>query len=504
MPTTDLPPNLYQMLGVSPQAGPEDIRAAYRALARRFHPDTNSNPGASAQFKNIAAAYGILNDPLERRKYDSKVASNVEGAGRNYLTLRVTTSQRSLLQLDEPQVLYLLVELLPEPGQVAQQAETNLNLVLVLDHSTSMNGSRLDRLKVAAYQIVEQLTNKDIFSVVGFSDEAEVLVPAAVLTDKPGVRARIAIMQAFGGTEIYQGLRAGLTEARRHIAQKYVNHIILLTDGRTFGDEAQALELADRAAKDGISISAMGLGDEWNDTFLDQLASRTGGTSEYINSPMAVVKFLNDRVRALGQAYAERLKLSVAPESDIKLETVFRLTPNPQPMSTATDPILLGPLQVGGTASALLQLQLGSLSTPGFRSIARIEITGDILRAQQYGYSVLQDLSMEVVTQASSDNPPLAIVESLTRLSYYRLQEKAEQALVRGDVQEATHRLNTLATRLLASGENELAQAALSEAKRVASTSTLSGEGQKSLKYGTRLLLAAQSAVNPGPETTAL
>jgi Ca-activated chloride channel family protein len=502
MPPTELLPDLYQVLGISSHAGPDEIRTAYRALARRFHPDANSNPGAASQFKSIAAAYEILNAPLERNNYDEKRKKNQDGSG--YLTLRVMTSQRSLMQLDEPQVLYVLAELLPDRAQVTQKTETRLNLALVLDHSTSMNGPRLDRLKVAAYQIVEQLTEEDIFSVIGFSDEAEVLVPASTLRDKPGARARIAIMQAFGGTEIYQGLRAGLNEVRRYIAKKYVNHIILLTDGRTFGDEEQALELADKAAKDGISISAMGLGDEWNDTFLDQIASRTGGTSEYINSPMAVVKFLNDRVRALGQAYAERLKLSIAPDSDIKLESAFRLTPSPQPVDVGTDPILLGPLQIGGTASAILQLQLGSLNTPGPRSVARIEATGDILRAQRFDYSLVHDLIMEVTPQPTADSPPLAIVEALNRLSLYRIQEKAEQALARGDVQEATHHLETLATRLLAAGQTELAQAALSEARRVASTNTLSGEGQKSLKYGTRFLLAAKSAVGSGPETTAL
>ena len=502
MPSTDLPPDLYQMLGVSPHASPEDIRAAYRSLARRFHPDANHNPGAATQFKSIASAYGILNDPLERQNYDNKRTANPDGSG--YLTLRVTTSQRSLVQLDEPQVMYVLAEVLPERGHVAQQAETRLNLALVLDHSTSMNGPRLDRLKAAAYQIVEHLSNEDIFSVVGFSDEAEVLAPAALLVDKPAVRARIAIMQAFGGTEIYQGLRAGLAEVRRHIARRYVNHIILLTDGRTFGDDVQALDLADKAAKDGISISAMGLGDDWNDSFLDQLASRTGGTSEYISSPVAVVRFLNDRVRSLGQAYAERLKLSVAPDADITLESAFRLTPNPQPVGIESDPILLGPLQIGGTASALLQMQVGPLSTPGFRSLVRIEASGDILRAQRFGYTMFQDLSTEVVAQPTPESPPLAIVEALNRLSLYRMHEKAEQALARGDVQEATHRFETLATRLLASGQDDLAQAALSEAKRVLATTELSGEGQKTLKYGTRQLIAARSGSGTGPETTAL
>jgi Ca-activated chloride channel family protein len=496
---SDYAPDWYQVLGVSVQAAPEDIRAAYRALARRFHPDVNSNPGVASQFREIVTAYGILNDSIERQRYDSKREAD---NGLQALTLRVTLSQRSLSLLNEPQVLYVLAELLPERVQSLKQMETRLNLTLVLDHSVSMRGQRLDRLKAAAYQIIEQLNNQDIFGVVGFSDRADVLVPSGPLKDKAEVRAQIAIMQATGGTEIFQGLQAGMTEARRHASRKYVNHIILLTDGRTYGDEPQALELADHAAKEGIGISAMGIGDEWNDTFLDQLASRTGGTSEYINSPATVVRFLNDKVRALGQSYAERLKISIAPDADIKLESAFRLSPNAQPVDINSDPILLGALQLGGIASALFQLQIGPLATPGFRSLLRIDATGDVLRQQRFGYKVVQDISTEVITQSSTEEPPLAIIDALNKLTLYRMHEKAEQALARGDVREATRRLETLATRLFSSGQPELAQAAVDEAQRVASTSALSDGGQKALKYGTRLLIGATASA--GSDTQSL
>ncbi len=491
--------DLYAVLGVQPQGSTEDIRAAYRALARRLHPDVNSNPGAATQFRDIAAAYATLNDSMERQKYD--MARKRETAG-SYFTLRVTPSQRVLPVLGEPQVLYLLVELLPERSRSIQHAETHLNLTLVLDQSTSMKGPRLERVKVAAHQIIEQLSDKDIFSVVTFSDHAEVILKAAPMTDRPGAKSRITMMQAFGGTEIHQGLSKGLIENQRHANPGYVNHIILLTDGRTFMDEQQTLELADKAAKDGIGISAMGIGDEWNDTFLDQLAGRTGGTSEYINSPMAVVRFLNERVRTLGQSYAERVTVSIAPDADIKVESAFRLMPSAQPVNAEVDPIQLGALQIGGTTSILFQLQIGPMETPGFRSLLRVDVTGDILREQKIGYKVIADTSVEVSETATMEEPPLAIMDALSKLTLYRIQEKAEQALARGDVREATRHLENLATRLLSSGQAELANAALAEAKRVANTNLLSSEGQKALKYGTRLLLEANTDATDATNTT--
>ena len=89
----------------------------------------------------------------------------------------------------------------------------------------------------------------------------------------------------------------------------------------------------------------MGIGEEWNDVFLDALASSTGGTSAYINSPSAVVRFLNERVRSLGDAFAERMHLSIAPDADVVLESVFKLHPSPQPIEIKPQPIPIGALE---------------------------------------------------------------------------------------------------------------------------------------------------------------
>ncbi len=299
----DVSRNLYAILGVPSDATQDDIREAYRLAARRFHPDANPNEGADLQFRDIAAAYEILGNPQQRYAYDEALRA-VE-APPAYFSVRVTPSRRVLSTLDEPQVLYLLLEIAPLRELARQKRpEVRLNLTLVLDHSKSMKGLRLDKLKIAAIQIIENLNSQDRLSIVSFSDRADVLIPAGAVEDKTALRAQVNMIRADGGTEIYHGLRAGIDECRKYLSDRYVNHVILLTDGRTFGDEERCLELAEKAAAEGIGISAMGIGEEWNDEFLDALASRTGGTSTYVNSPTAVVRFLNERVRSLGDTLA--------------------------------------------------------------------------------------------------------------------------------------------------------------------------------------------------------
>ena len=61
----------YKILGVSRDAKPDDIRKAYRKLAKQYHPDVNKEPGAEEKYKEINEAYEVLKDPEKRQKYDT-------------------------------------------------------------------------------------------------------------------------------------------------------------------------------------------------------------------------------------------------------------------------------------------------------------------------------------------------------------------------------------------------------------------------------------------------
>ena len=75
--------DLYDILGVSWQAGPEEIKRAFRRLARVYHPDANhNNPDAEDRFKDVRAAYNILASPEKRRDYDLQRQQRLKKEGK--------------------------------------------------------------------------------------------------------------------------------------------------------------------------------------------------------------------------------------------------------------------------------------------------------------------------------------------------------------------------------------------------------------------------------------
>jgi molecular chaperone DnaJ len=70
----------YETLGVSRSADQDEIKRAYRRLARKYHPDVNKDPGAEDRFKEINRAYEVLSEPEVRARYDRFGEAGVGGA----------------------------------------------------------------------------------------------------------------------------------------------------------------------------------------------------------------------------------------------------------------------------------------------------------------------------------------------------------------------------------------------------------------------------------------
>ncbi|MFZ0548299.1 MAG: VWA domain-containing protein [Candidatus Promineifilaceae bacterium] len=402
------------------------------------------------------------------------------------LQVRVLGSRRAIAALDYAQLVYLLVNI--RSASPADVEHPPLNLCLVIDRSTSMKGERLERVKGAASLLIEKLGTEDAISVVTFSDRAEVVLPSSHLENKPALIGRIRSIMASGGTEIYQGLKAGVTELTKIQLLGKTNHLILLTDGHTYGDDEACLSLAQKIASKGIGLSAFGIGSDWNDQFLDRMVSASGGQSAFIESANQVFEFLQKRIHGLGLVYAQNLRLGLDFPMGVTLKTGFKVSPFAQPLSPDSDYYRLGAVEGQTPLSVLLEFTVEP-QLPGRTINLPLYLTSDILAHNVQNYVSKQDYELSVVTDEPRFNPPKALMDAVQALNFYRLNERVWEEVEDGDLTQATTRMRRLTTRLLEAGHTQLAQQAYAEAERLSNIGTLSLEGRKRLKYGTRSLL---------------
>lgn len=465
----------YQTLGVSRGAALAEIEAAYARL--RADADTDTQ-----HLEQLAYIYEVLTDPQRRAMYDSLLTETAVPP----VTLRLQTSRDVLAISDTLQVVYVLGELAAREMAPDAVRQLPLNLCLVVDRSTSMRGERLDTVKTAVRLILDKLGAGDVLSLIAFSDRAQVVLPAGTAAEHEGASERMRAIQASGGTEIYHGLAAGVQQMRQRNLTSFNNQLILLTDGQTYGDAPQCLRLAQEVADEGITITAFGIGEEWNDEFLDELVAPSNGQSGYIEHPAEIVEFLEARVQGLGTVYGRNLQLQQKWPGRVSLQDGFKLTPFAQPLELGDEPIHLGDLEGRAPLTFLLELLLEPQPIPA-RLRVPLTLTVDV---PGEGEQTLQEtVSLLVTAVADEKSPPPALVEAVRLLNLYRLNEKAWAEVEAGQLEQAVTRMRHLTTRYLEVGEKALAQQASQQAQRLARQGAFSLEGHKRLKYGTRLLL---------------
>jgi Ca-activated chloride channel family protein len=475
----------YSLLGLPYNATPEEIRNAYFQLVRNLHPDANPDPAVKERFLEVQKAYEVLSNLKQKAEYDASLPPDLRAGPE--LSVSVKYSMQAIPRFDEPQLIYALVDMVCT-ADLSKEKLPLSHVCLALDRSTSMQGPRMDMVKASALNLLHQLRSSDLLSVVSFSDRAEVVVPPTRASALTKSDHRISMLQTGGGTEILQGMALGMQQLRRTDAS-HIRHLVILTDGHTYGDEDGCIQLAREAAEEGISISVLGIGHEWNDELMDRIASLSGGNAMLISTPRDLENYLMQKLAELESVYARGLKFQFESAKDVDLHYAFRLSPSIGPLETES-PILLGDVHHRHSVTFLLEFVVPPLAAEEEHySLAKGQIWMDIPSRSAQRMRIFFDLFRPIRENVESEPPPSMVVEALSKLTLYRLQEKVRHEVGEGQIDKATRHLHYLATHLLSQGDRELAHTVLLEAEHVQQSRRFSGEGEKRIKYGTRALL---------------
>jgi len=161
-------------------------------------------------------------------------------------------------------------------------------LQIVLDRSGSMGGAPLEGAKRALAGTVARLAPSDVFGVVTFDDSAQVVVPAAPLTDKQAVIDRIMGIRAGGCTDLSSGYLRGLRELKRASVPAGGATMLVVSDGHVnagIRDAGEFAGIASKAAAERVVTSTLGYGEGYDETLLSILARAGSGNHVFAADP---------------------------------------------------------------------------------------------------------------------------------------------------------------------------------------------------------------------------
>ena len=166
-----------------------------------------------------------------------------------------------------------------------------LNLAVVVDHSGSMwDDQRLEKVKAGLHTLIDNLADTDRIALVQFDDRVDVLAPFADTLDRARLHTLVDGLQPRGATNIYEGLRTGFSLVSSSLTSDRQNRVIFLSDGMaTAGvtDDAQIISMADGFVEEGIGLTTIGVGLDFDVTLMRGLAEHGAGNFYFLEDAAA-------------------------------------------------------------------------------------------------------------------------------------------------------------------------------------------------------------------------
>lgn len=248
-----------------------------------------------------------------------------------------------------------------------------VNLVLLVDTSGSMEGRAIADARAASLALLDALKDNDHFAVVAFDSKARVLLPSTRVGDADAreLRAQIGAMKATGTTDMAEGLRLAVAEVSKGLSPEGVNRIVLLGDGVPNDDHA-VMPLVEAAVAQGVSVTALGLGNDYDETLMGQIAQRSGGRFFFVEESTKVASFFAEEVTRLHKVVARNAVLELRAGPGVNVSAVVGRPFRPIDRGVAVD---LGDLSLGEQQEIVVQL-----AAPGAKDGANVEVFDAVLR----------------------------------------------------------------------------------------------------------------------------
>lgn len=204
-----------------------------------------------------------------------------------------------------------------------------VNVAVVVDRSGSMaDEQKIDYAKAALLALIAQLQSDDIFSLVIYDQDVDVLRPAKrVGSDKRYLRELVEEeIYPRGSTNLGGGMIEGFRQVERNAGLEYVNRVILLSDGlanQGIVDPRELRRIADQHTDNGISLTTMGVGLAYNENLMLGLSQSGGGNYYFIESAHGLTAMLEKELNCLSTVIAQNAFIELTLGRGVRVNDVI-------------------------------------------------------------------------------------------------------------------------------------------------------------------------------------
>jgi Ca-activated chloride channel family protein len=232
-------------------------------------------------------------------------------ADNSLVDLRVSPEQDRILKSDGAEVIF---DINVCGHNSVSERHSPINLALVIDHSGSMQGAKMEKARQAACIAIDQLQPGDFFSLVQFDYKVDVLVPAQPVEDKDQLKEIADGIRARGSTALYAGVEEGARQLCKYFDAKNVNRVILVSDGIANVGPSSPEQLADMAREirsHGASVTTVGLGEDYNEDVMASIAEASGANYYYVKDAEKLPEVFDKELGEVKNVVAQDLTITI-------------------------------------------------------------------------------------------------------------------------------------------------------------------------------------------------
>ena len=352
-----------------------------------------------------------------------------------------------VLTVEQPQKLYLMARF--EAGEsLGDRVRRPLNLSLVIDRSGSMAGDKIDFTKEAAQFLVQHLSSRDVLSIVLYNDRVETLVQPEQITNKDRVSQELEKIRVRGTTNLSGGWLEGCQHVKSGLSDNTLNRVILMSDGlanRGVTDASMLVSMAKQKREEGVSTTTMGLGSDFDEDLMIDMASAGGGAFYFIESPEVAPEIFQEELSGLLSVVGQNLTITV--KQGHYVQGINQLHAYPMLAEGAETTFRLGDIFGNEVKTLMLEIQVPAMDSIGETEIATLrfeydEITGDTTKHH------VNEMPVLINVRGAHEPKPLPneeVAQSVLLLRAAQARQDAVKAADNGKYDEASEMLRRAA-----------------------------------------------------------